>query len=362
MRDEMIEYTVKDGFAVKGKTELHRKWRDSSIGEVLQPMLFVPIASITPDRTKLPMRVGSVYALKLKLKAYQDVELHASATPNESSMPVVLKKGQVETIGGNNIELGGNKNYVIPFDMYTQGQAQNLSEIEIRYSHIPEITMFQPSEVELLPIQMEPVSGTILYIEGSGDEVDESLEFIGYKVDRTRLSDISEEQLKTYKAVIVGIRAFNTNQDVITYRDKLMNYVKEGGNMIVQYNTSRGLLTEDIGPFPFKLDRGRVTEESANVTILAPKHPVFNKPNKINLEDWSGWVQERGLYFADSWDEHYTPLLAWHDEGEEPLKGALIVAGYWKGTFTYTGISFFRQLPAGVPGAYRLMVNLIELK
>ena len=140
----------------------------------------------------------------------------------------------------------------------------------------------------------------------------------------------------------------------------LNEFVKNGGNVIVQYNTSRGIDEGAIGPYPFHLSRKRVTKEEAKPTFLAPKHPLLNTPNKLTTDDFNGWVQERGLYFADKWDEKYTPIIAWNDPGEDPQKGSILVADYGTGHFIFTGVSFFRQLPAGVPGAYRLLTNMVS--
>ena len=149
----------------------------------------------------------------------------------------------------------------------------------------------------------------------------------------------------------------------MNFHEKLLNYVHKGGNLIMQYNTaSRSIRDNEFGPYPFKLSRKRVTEEDATVTFLCPDHPILNLPNKITKDDFEGWVQERGLYFAGEWDENYTPLFSWSDKGEDPVLGGLIVAQYGKGQFVYTGISFFRELPKGVVGAYRLFANLLSYK
>ena len=140
-----------------------------------------------------------------------------------------------------------------------------------------------------------------------------------------------------------------------------MEYVNQGGNLIVQYNTRHRMKTEDFGPYPITLSRDRVTEENSEVIFLDADHPVLNTPNKITQFDFTNWVQERGLYFPSEWDEKYTALISWHDVNEPPRDGALLVAPYGQGHYAYTGISFFRELPAGVPGAYRLLVNLIEM-
>jgi hypothetical protein len=163
-------------------------------------------------------------------------------------------------------------------------------------------------------------------------------------------------------AIVAGIRAYNVNSWLPDVQDKLMKYVEEGGNFIVQYNTrSRDLKLQSFGPYPMKLSRERVSEEDAQADIVDPTHDIFNYPNRITPKDFNNWVQERGLYFADvgSLDQKYETLISWHDKDEPPRLGGLIVAKHGDGSFIYTGISFFRQLPAAVPGAYRLMANMI---
>jgi hypothetical protein len=177
---------------------------------------------------------------------------------------------------------------------------------------------------------------------------------------------ISEDELQAgnfdrYDAIVTGIRAFNTREDLVYANRKLNEYVKNGGTWFVQYNKSRGLKTEDIGPYPFKLSRERVTDETAKPKFIKPDHPVLNTPNKIGEEDFENWVQERGLYFAGEWDEEFQPIISWHDPEEPARKGGLIVANYGEGSFVYSGISFFRELPAGVSGAYRLLANILAL-
>jgi hypothetical protein len=184
---------------------------------------------------------------------------------------------------------------------------------------------------------------------------------VGYEVEFLQDQDFNNGNLKRYDAIITGIRAFNTNEKLPFYREKLMNYVKQGGTLIVQYNTSYGLSTDAIGPYPMRLSRERVTVQQAPVKILEPGHPVMNTPNKITEEDFSNWVQERGLYFAGNWDKNLVPILSSNDPGEPAREGGLLVGKYGEGYFVYTGYSWFRQLPAGVPGAYRIFTNLISL-
>ena len=174
---------------------------------------------------------------------------------------------------------------------------------------------------------------------------------------------LDNQLLSRFYAIVTGVRAYNTNERMKFHYKKLMNYVAEGGNLIVQYNTNNFLssVKTEIGPYPFKISRERVTVEEAPINFEIPNHPLLNSPNKITDNDFEGWIQERGLYFANEWDEKYETPFSCNDPNEKPLKGNTLVAKYGKGNFVYTGLVFFRQLPAGVPGAYRLFANMIEL-
>ncbi|MEX0966036.1 MAG: PIG-L family deacetylase [Bacteroidia bacterium] len=229
----------------------------------------------------------------------------------------------------------------------------------IAYDHIPTQTLFPKAEAKLVKLDLKIEGRNIGYITGSGDEIPESLRQVGYNVVLLTDEEIENGDLSEYDAIIVGIRAFNTRERLAFQHDRLMEYVEQGGTFIVQYNTNRGLVTEDIGPFPFRISRDRITVEEAELTVQHPEHPIFNVPNKISINDLEGWVQERGLYFADEWNENYQALLKGQDPDEEPTEGALLYTRHGKGAFIYTGLAFFRQLPAGVPGAYRLFANMI---
>jgi hypothetical protein len=197
---------------------------------------------------------------------------------------------------------------------------------------------------------------------GSGDELPRTLRPLGYQVDLLTDADLAGGDLDRFDAIVVGIRAFNTRPRLAQLKDRLLAYVARGGTEVVLYNTTQGLVTRDLGPYPFQISSDRVTEETATMTFLAPDHPVLNQPNRITQEDFEGWVQERGLYYAKDWDPRYTAVLAASDTGEKPLAGGLIVASHGKGHFVYTGLAFFRQLPDGVPGAYRLFANILALR
>jgi len=172
---------------------------------------------------------------------------------------------------------------------------------------------------------------------------------------------LRSQPLSGFDAIVVGVRAYNTNERMPFYHQKLMSYVAEGGTLVVQYSTSNRLskLPPEIGPYPFEISSERVTDENAPVLFEIPNHPVLKTPNQVDAADFEGWVQERGLYFAGKWNERYDAVFSMHDPGEPPRKGSVLAVKYGKGAFIYTGLAFFRQLPAGVPGAYRLFANLI---
>lgn len=233
--------------------------------------------------------------------------------------------------------------------------------IQIDYDHIPYQSVMIPAESKMVKLDIKTAGRRIAYIEGSGDAIPKSLEQIGYIVDIIPIQEVSKDRLQGYGALVMGIRAYNKLDDIRFKQDILMDYVRDGGNMIVQYNTNRRLKVDNIGPFPIQLSRDRVTVEEAPIEILEPNHPILNYPNKITQEDFDGWVQERGLYFANEWSEEYKAILSSNDPGEPARKGGLLVAPHGNGHFIYTGYSWFRQLPAGVPGAYRIFANMVSL-
>jgi hypothetical protein len=198
---------------------------------------------------------------------------------------------------------------------------------------------------------------------GAGDEMPTSLEQMGYIVHLVDPLELVEGSLDKYDAVVLGIRAYNVVEELKFKQRFILNYVKQGGNVIVQYNTANrwGNQFESIAPYDLDISRDRVTNENSEVRILAAEHPLVNFPNKITSSDFEGWVQERGLYFPDKWGTEFTPILGMNDEGETEKKGSLLVAPYGKGNYIYTGLSFFRELPAGVPGAYKLFSNMLSL-
>ena len=241
------------------------------------------------------------------------------------------------------------------------GEHYDRSLVRIVYDHIPNQVILPKARARFVKVELEKKGDKIAYINGAGDQIPSSLRQVGYAVDELADDQLNLATFSKYDAVIVGIRAFNTNDQLALHTTDLHAYAHQGGTVIVQYNTSHRLNTSELAPYKLSLSRDRITKEEAEVTIIAPAHQVMNAPNKISTNDFDGWVQERGLYFPDSWGEEFVPILSCHDPNEPVRDGGLLIANHGEGYFIYTGYSWFRQLPAGVPGAYRIFTNLISI-
>ena len=257
-----------------------------------------------------------------------------------------------------------SEGHIIPIVKTTTGEySRGLKTIE--YKHIPAQTIFPNSGSAVTKLEVKTKAKKIGYIAGAGDEVPAALQQMGCSVTMLDEAELNKN-LSVYDAIVVGVRAYNTEDRIGFFQNKLMEYVQNGGTMVVQYATpggflNNGLKVKEIGPYPFKIGRDRVTDENATMNILQPNHPILNSPNKITAKDFDGWVQERGIYFAQEWDKAYTPLFSCNDPNEAEKQGSLIYCQYGKGHYIYTGLVFFRELPAGVSGAYRLFANMISV-
>jgi LmbE family N-acetylglucosaminyl deacetylase len=233
--------------------------------------------------------------------------------------------------------------------------------VEINYPHIPPLLLQPLAALKGISLEFATRGHSVGYLPGAGDSMAENLKQMGFSVTVLDDANLTSEQLRGFDAVVIGVRAFNVRNNFSAQMPALFAYVENGGTIIAQYNRPDGLKTNQLAPFELQLSGDRITDENAAVTFLAPDHPVLNTPNKITSADFDGWLQERGIYFPNRWDQHFVPILAFSDPGESPLKGGLLVAQYGKGYYVYTGLVFFRELPAGVPGAFRLFANLISL-
>lgn len=291
----------------------------------------------------------------LSLKAPDGWEV----TPNKAPFSIE-QKGDVRTIDFMVKPTQEESNGWIKSVAEIDGKIYDKELVEISYDHIPKQSVLLASQAKVVRMNIKKQGTKIGYIHGSGDAVPESLRQIGYTVFEINPAEINDKNLLEFNAIVIGIRAYNTKKELQFKQKYILDYVKKGGNVIVQYNTNRRV---DIkAPYELQLSRDRVTDEYAKVDLLAKEHSVLNYPNKITRSDFENWVQERGLYFPNKWSKEYTPILSMNDKGESIKKGSLLVARYGKGNYIYTGLSFFRELPAGVPGAYKLFANLLSLK
>jgi hypothetical protein len=233
----------------------------------------------------------------------------------------------------------------------------------VDYPHVAPRALYRPATAKAAAFDVTVPAGLrIGYVGGAGDDVPDALARLGLAAEPLDAAALASADLSRYDVIVTGIRAYEVRPDLVQHNARLLDYVRRGGTLIVQYNKYE-YTAPGIAPYPLSIARphDRVTDETAAVRVLDPAHAVFNRPNRITAADFDGWIQERGLYFPREWDARYTPLLEMADPGEPPLQGALLVAKYGEGTYVYTGLAFFRQLPAGVPGAYRLFANLLAL-
>jgi hypothetical protein len=236
----------------------------------------------------------------------------------------------------------------------------------IEYDHIPPQTLVGPAEAVAARTSAAMTAKNIGYVMGAGDEVPSALRQLGASVTLLDDAELARGALSKYDAIVTGVRAWNVRPVLRAAAARLWSYVENGGHVVVQYNVLEGGFQggdpsrlKDVGPYPVTVSRGRVTVEESPVKLLNPEHPLLTAPNRITSADFDGWVQERGLYFPGGWDPRYETVLEMGDPGEKPLQSAILFARHGRGTYVFTGISFFRQLPAGVPGAYRLFANLV---
>lgn len=361
-----------DGIEITLEKELVYKYARPDKGELYEPFEILPaVTSSLADK---------VYIFNDSHSKHIPVEITAHTASVNGSISLDLPNGwssNPEKIDFQIDQKGTSKTYyfeIVPSaeestgslsPVITLGNKKHTRElIDINYSHIPRQLVLLKSDAKVVRLNIDKAGENIGYIMGAGDEVPESLRQIGYVVIPIAPEDINPANLESFDAIVTGIRAYNVLENEMRNKQgHLLDYVKNGGTLVIQYNTAgrRGFNVPNLSPFDLQLSRDRVTDENSPVEFLAPGHPVLNFPNKIGADDFKGWVQERGLYFPDSWANEFTPVLALQDPGETPVKGGLLVASYGKGHYVYTGLSFFRELPAGVPGAYKLFANMLSL-
>ncbi len=352
------------------RTVVH-KYREPSRGEIYEPFQVLPPVSSTISNKVNIFADNTSKEVPVKIKAgASDVSGSVSlslpknwkASPKSINFSIAQKgdeKTVTFTVTPPNKESEG---YIAPI-VTVNGKLYDKELVEISYDHIPKQSILLPSKAKIVRLNIQKAGENIGYIVGAGDEVPESLRQIGYNVMTIDPKDIDATSLKKFDAIVVGIRAYNVVDELKFKQKFLLDYVNEGGNLIVQYNTAgrRGLNIDNLAPYKLQLSRDRVTDENSEVRLIAKNNSLLNFPNKIKQQDFEGWVQERGLYFPNEWAPEFTPVISINDKGESPKNGSLLVAPYGKGHYIYTGLSFFRELPNGVPGAYKLFTNMLSV-
>lgn len=357
------------------------KHTDPVNGEIYQPLTIVPALSLneSPRFIFTNLNKQSPALIKLGVTALSNLKKAQAEYFQYEYKGKDLVKQTVWTDTSLSLEKTGVTNYTLntqqilkntkekqlmffaELDAKYKERYQSYTIRKIEYPHIPSISYLYLNKIKVIDNEILTVGKKIGYIAGAGDKVPDALKEMGYDVSFLSETEILTENLKQYDAIVAGVRAYNIHDWLNNVYDVLMKYVKDGGNLVVQYNTSNyiGPVKAKMGPYPFDIERTRVTDETAPVTFLKKDDPILNWPNKITAKDFDSWIQERGIYFAGQTDPQYRSILTMNDAGEEPAPGSLIVCDYGKGRFIYTGLVFFRQLPAGIGGAYRLFANLV---
>lgn len=351
-------------------------WTDPVFGERRRPLEVLPPVTLAVREGQLVFADGNPRELRVRLRASRAAvagtlrpEAPAEFSLDPASARFDLAEGGAEQEltfrvkprarpAGDGAAIQGELRFVADVG----GAALPLREvIRADYAHIPIQTTLPLAAVRVSRFDLERGITRVGYVPGAGDDVPAALRVAGYEVVILSGEALAAEPLERFEAIVLGVRAFNTNPRLAPLHDRLMRYVEGGGTLLVQYNTQNWMsrVAGSMGPWPLALSQERVTDETAAVHRLLPDHPVFKTPNRIVDRDFDGWVQERGLYFAGTWDDRYQTPIGMHDPGEPERQGSVVIARHGKGTFVYTGLSFFRQLPAGVSGAYRLFANLL---
>ncbi len=346
---------------------VHR-WVDPVAGERYRSFEIVPPVTMRFDQGAYLFADAAARELKVTVQsgsARVDGMLMLRLPPGWSSTPasvsVSLSAGEADTTVRFLVTPGaGSAAATVGAEFEMGGTRYDRSLVRLDYPHVPIQTLLPPAEAHILRTDLRIAGRAVGYLMGSGDQGPEALEQMGFDVTLLDDDDVENSDLARFDAIVAGVRVYNTRPRLRALQRRLLDYVSAGGRLVVQYNTAEQALQNKLGPFPFQISRERVTVEEASVEMKAADHPLLAAPNRIGPADFAGWVQERGLYFASPWDARYDVVLSSHDPGEPARDGGLLFARHGKGEFVYTGYAFFRQLPAGVPGAWRLFANLVS--
>jgi LmbE family N-acetylglucosaminyl deacetylase len=371
IREVKVVFLIKiNGIEIPFERTVVYKYNDDVKGEMYNFLDIVPEVTTTiQDKvilfndTKTKYVGVNIKAGKNDIKGDLKLELPNNWIVSPKSIPFkIAKKGTEQTVYFE-ITPPTQDSEVVAKSIATIDNTQyDKDQIIIDYDHITKQQVLKTAEVKCIRFNLKTNAEKIAYIMGAGDEVPKSLTQMGYKVTLLKPQEITPEKLDSFDVVMTGVRAYNTLETLANKQEILFDFVKGGKTMIVQYNTARDLITPNIAPYPLTISNDRVTEENAEVRFLEPQHSVLNYPNTISQKDFTGWKQEQGLNYPNEFDKAFTPIISSNDKGESPKNGALLIAPYGKGNYIYTGLSFFRELPEGVPGAYKLLSNMISVK
>jgi hypothetical protein len=356
-----------NGVPIEYTTDVAYKVEESAKGEVWKPFDILPPAVVeftqssylfTSPSQQVTVRVK---AMRDSVTGLADLSFPEGWTATGDDHFFIARKGEEKTLTFNVSTTATSGEINLGAVLTIDGRTYNMRLIPIEYEHIPTQNVLLPAQVKASCLSLQVSAKKIGYYMGAGDEIPDALRLMGCQVTLLEDKDLVIDKLTQFDAIVVGIRAYNTKQALALRNADLFEYVNQGGTLVTQYNNNFDYTTEKLSPLSLKISRTRVTDETAEMRFLKPEHAVLNTPNKLTETDFKGWVQERGLYFPSEWDKSFVAPLSCNDPNEAPADGSLLVANYGKGVFVYTALSFFRELPAGVPGAYRLFANIISL-
>lgn len=372
----VFSFETPRGIEVEIEKPVVYRWVDPSLGERTRPLAVVPPVTVAFARENRIFTDAEATDVAVRLAsnlgtANASVALTApdgwTVSPAQKEVRFE-RRGQEVTAQFQLTPPGSASGGGLTATVTVDGRLIRSGMRTIEYGHIPATPVFPRAAMRVERLDVELLAREIGYVMGAGDKIPDALRELGANVTLLSAEDLAAGDLGRFDAVVTGVRALNTRPDLVAARERVLEYVENGGTLVVQYNTASfrrrgpgGAPAATLGPYPMTESRLRVTDEHADVSFPAgAEHPLLSVPNRITADDFKGWVQERGLYFMSDWDERYDAVLACNDEGENPLAGGMLYARYGKGVYVFTGYSWFRQLPAGVPGAFRIFANLIS--
>ena len=355
-----------DGTSLTYDRKIIYKWTDRVKGGLTRPIRVLPDYLVDFDQgiyfssdstfqgiVFIRSNTGADQDVNLEFEENQSMDLPSIRNLNLPSMTTISEqfKGELKSAGKNGMDISFSDQ---------DSSISHYSLLEINFDHIEPVDVLLKPKARVLPVELKEGPGKIAYVEGPDNEMITYLQRFGLDITSFTMEDLMEGKLKEYKVLLFGIRSLNVDPTWNEHAAEIQEFIKGGGLVVMQYQTSRGINPVEISPYAFNISRMRVTDENSSANISRKNHAILNYPNVLSAEDFKGWNQERGLYFADSWSEDFTTVLSWHDKDELDQFGSLIIGDFGKGAFIYTGISFFRHIPFGVPGSYKLLTNILS--